>query len=227
MGKWFVSFSCVVEPSLLPPNDLEVGVDMGLTTFATFSDGVKIANPRFFKREKKALAKVQRARKKHATALVHERVVNKRRNFAHQTSKRVIDRYGVICAEKLAVDKMLTGASRKNRVLQKKGSKSVNIADAAWSQFLSYLAYKAESAGRRFVQVNSAYTTQTCSCCGARKLMLQEMRTYSCDACGLVLNRDLNAAKNILRVGLHSLGGVVPSLEAVVFSSAEWSHVAH
>ena len=211
-GKWFVSFSCVVEPSPLPPNPSEVGVDMGLTTFATFSDGAKIANPRFFQRERKALAKAQRARKKHATALVHERIENKRRNFAHQWSKRVVAKYGTICVEKLVVDKMLTGASRKNRDPQKKGAKSVNIADAAWSQFLSYLAYKAESAGRRFVQVNPAYTTQTCSCCGARKKMPQNVRTYRCPVCGLEMNRDLNAAKNILRAGLCSLGGAAPAL---------------
>ena len=211
-GKWFVSFSCVIEPSPLPPNPSEVGVDMGLNTFATFSDGAKIANPRFFKQEQKALKKAQRAHKKHATALVHERIENKRRNFAQQTSKRVIARYGTICAEKLVVDKMLVSASRKNRDPQKKGAKSVNIADAAWSQFLSYLAYKAASAGRRFVQVNPAYTTQTCSCCGARKKMPQNVRTYRCPTCGLKMNRDLNAAKNILRAGLCSLGGAVPAL---------------
>jgi len=206
-GKWFVSFSCVVEPTPLPFNELEVGVDMGLATFATFSDGIKIANPRFFKREQKALAKVQRARKKHATALVHERIENKRRNFAHQTSKRVITSYGTICAEKLAVNKMLTGASRKNRDSKDRGAKSVNIADAAWGSFLACIAYKAENAGRVFKQVNPAYTSQDCSACGARTPMPLSERTYQCEECGLVVDRDLNAAKNILRVGLYSLGG--------------------
>ena len=214
-GKWFVSFSCVVEPSPLPPNPSEVGVDMGLTTFATFSDGVKIANPRFFQHEKKALAKVQRAHKKHATELVHERIANKRRNFAQQWSKRVVAKYGTICAEDLSTDKMLVSASRKNRDSKDGGAKSVNIADAAWSQFLACLAYKAASAGRVFKQVNPAYATQTCSCCGARKKMPQNVRTYRCPACGLKMNRDVNAAKNILRTGLCSLGGsAVPALEA-------------
>ena len=196
-GKWFVSFSCEVEPTPLPPSELEVGVDMGLTTFATFSDGSTIPNPRFFKREQKALAKAQRAHKKHATALIHERIENKRKNFAHQWSKRVVDKYGTICAEDLNIKNMLVRGTFPHL--------SKSIADAAWGSFLACVSYKAENAGRVFKQVNPAYTSQDCSACGARTLMPLSERTYRCAECGLVLDRDLNAAKNILRVGLYSL----------------------
>jgi len=196
-GKWFVSFSCEVEPSPLLFNELEVGVDMGLTTFATFSDGAQIPNPRFFKREQKALARAQRSKRKKVVARVHERIANKRRNFAHQWSKRVVDKYGTICAEDLNIKNMLVRGAFPHL--------SKSIADAAWGSFLACIAYKAENAGRVFKQVNPVYTSQDCFVCGARTPMPLSTRTYRCGECGLVLDRDLNAAKNILRVGLYSL----------------------
>ena len=207
-GKWFVSFSCEVEPSSLPPSELEVGIDMGLTTFATFSDGGTIPNPRFFKREQKALARAQRSKRKKVSARVHERVVNKRKDFAHKEAKRVVDKYGFISAEALNIKNMLVRGSFPRL--------SKSIADAAWGSFLTYVSHKAENAGRTFVRVNPAYTTQDCSECGTRQVLKLSDRTYVCGACGLNINRDLNAARNILRVGLHSLNGdaLAPALEA-------------
>jgi putative transposase len=196
-GKWFVSFSCEVEPSPLPFSEFEVGVDMGLTTFATFSDGSTIQNPRFFKREQKALARAQRSKRKKVVARVHERVTNKRKDFAHKKAKRVVAKYGTICAEDLNIKNMLVRGSFPHL--------SKSIADAAWGSFLACVAYKAENAGRVFKQVNPAYTSQDCSACGARTPMPLSERTYRCAECGLGLDRDLNAAKNILRVGLYSL----------------------
>ena len=197
-GKWFVSFSCEVEPSLLSPSELEVGIDVGLTTFATFSDGSAIKNPRFFKREQKALARAQRSKRKKVVARMHERVTNKRKDFAHQWSNRVVAKYGTICAEDLNIKNMLVRGTFPHL--------SKSIADAAWGSFLACVAYKAENAGRVFKQVNPAYTSQDCSSCGARTPMPLSERTYQCAECGLVMDRDLNAAKNILRVGLYSLG---------------------
>ena len=196
-GKWFVSFSCEVEPSPLSPSELEVGIDVGLTTFATFSDGGTIQNPRFFKREQKALARAQRSKRKKVVARVHERVVNKRKNFAHQEAKRVADKYGFVSVEDLNIKNMVVRGSFPHL--------SKSIADAAWGSFLTCVSHKAESAGRAFVRVNPAYTTQDCSECGTRQVLKLSDRTYVCGACGLNINRDLNAARNILRVGLHSL----------------------
>jgi len=91
-----------------------------------------------------------------------------------------------------------------------------SIADVAWGDFISKLDYKAEEAGRRVIKVNPAYTSQMCSRCGCRKKMLLSERHYKCDSCGFELNRDLNASRNILRLGLESVGVRKNSIEAQV-----------
>ncbi len=211
-GKWFVAIVCeVAEPIPLPKTDAPVGIDVGLTTFATLSTGEQIANPRFFRHDEAALAKVQRrfgkeekgtlgrAKRHRPVARVHERIVWRRDDFAHQHSRRIINRFDTICVEDLSVNRML-----QNQCLAK------SISDAAWSQFADLLAYKAAWAGRRFVAVNPAYTSQDCSGCGQRQKMPLSQRTYTCPSCGLVLNRDLNASLNILGVGLHTLAAAQP-----------------
>ncbi|HEX3271931.1 MAG TPA: RNA-guided endonuclease TnpB family protein, partial [Ktedonobacterales bacterium] len=206
--KWYVCFSCeCAEPAPLPATGQQVGVDVGLKTFATFSSGQEIANPRFFRREEKALAKVQRAhsqlekgtperaKHRHAVARVHERIAWRRSDFTHQHSRRIANSYDLIAVEDLSVNLMV-----HNHCLAK------SIHDVAWSQFASLLAYKAAWAGRKYVAVNPAYTSQDCSQCGHRKTDLSLAdRTYTCPCCGLILDRDLNASLNILRVGQHSL----------------------
>jgi putative transposase len=207
-GKWYVCFSCECpEPSPLPEMGQLVGVDVGLKTFATLSDGQEIANPRFFRQEEQALAKAQRrlskeekgtparARRRKVVARVHERTRWRRGDFTHQHSRHIVNHFDVIAVEDLSVNRMV-----HNHCLAK------SIHDAAWSQFASLLAYKAAWAGRKFVAVNPAYTSQDCSQCGHRKtdLTLAD-RIYACSCCGVVLDRDLNASKNILRVGQHAL----------------------
>jgi putative transposase len=208
-GKWYVCFSCeCVEPALLPATGQQVGIDVGLKTFATLSTGQEIANPRFFRQEERALAKAQRrlskeekgtperAKRRRVAARVHERTRWRRSDFTHQRSRRIVNQFDVIAVEDLSVNRMV-----HNHCLAK------SIHDVAWSQFAALLAYKAAWAGRRYVAVNPAYTSQDCSQCGHRKtdLTLAD-RTYSCSCCGLVLDRDLNASRNILGVGLHTVG---------------------
>jgi putative transposase len=206
--KWYVTFSCeVAEPKKLKKSKEKVGIDVGLATFAALSNGDKIENPRFFREEENALAHAQRQhtklskgsaeRRDHrkAVARVHERIAWRRGNFAHQHSRKIVNRFGFIAVEDLAVNHML-----HNRCLSK------SISDAAWSQFDSLLAYKAEWAGRQHVKVNPAYTSQTCSQCGHRQKMPLSDRTYACPCCGLLIDRDLNAAKNILALGLQGAG---------------------
>jgi putative transposase len=207
--KWFVFLSCEIEPQPLPVSRLEVGIDLGLTTFATMSDGTKIQNPRFFKQEEKELAKAQRKLSKQTkgtlerrkvksiVAKVYERITNKRADFCHQESRKVANKYGIICMEDLNIKNMLIKG-----VFPKLG-KSIN--DASWGLFLNLICFKAESAGRIKVKINPAFTTQDCSGCGTRQVLKLSDRTYNCGACGLVIDRDLNASKNILTVGLHSL----------------------
>lgn len=206
-GKWFVTFSCEVEAQSLPRSQEEVGVDVGLSSFATLSTGEKVANPRFFRQEEKVLAKAQRllsketkgsperAQRRKVVARVYERIGNRRRDFSHQLSRKLVNRFGVIAVEDIRAGRMV-----HNHCLAK------GIMDAAWVDFLQQLAYKAACAGRQSVAVNPAYTTQDCSACGHRQIMPLSERTYVCPCCGLSLDRDHNASLNILAVGLHSLG---------------------
>ncbi len=206
-GKWYVSFSCeCAEPSPLPETGQRVGIDVGLLTFAALSTGEAIANPRFFRHEEQVLAKVQRrlskeekgtparARRRRVVARVYERIAWRRSDFAHQHSRGIANTFDVIAVEDLAVNRMV-----HHHCLAK------SIHDAAWSQFADLLSYKAAWAGRRYVAVNPAYTSQDCSQCGHRQALSLADRTYTCPCCGVVMDRDLNASLNILRLGQQSL----------------------
>jgi len=206
-GKWYVMFSCEWEPVPLPENSQAVGIDVGLHSFATLSTGEQIKNPKFFRQEEKALAKAQRKlsktergtpeRKKYrkVVARIHERIAWKRQDFIHQHSRKIVNRFGIIAVEDLNVNRMV-----HNHCLAK------SISDAAWSGFFQLLAQKAAWAARQFVAVNPAYTSQTCSSCGHRQKMPLSERVFKCPCCGLELDRDHNAAVNILGLGLQSLG---------------------
>ena len=218
-GKWYVSFSVECEPERLPKCQEQVGIDVGLNTFATLSDGTEIENPRFFRKEEKALAKVQRKhsklakgtpeRRKHrkAVARVHERVAWRPENFTHQQSRKIVNTFGVICVEDLSVNRML-----HNHCLAK------SIADASWSAFFAQLFAKAEEAGRIAVKVNPANTSQTCSRCGHRQKMPLDVRVFACPCCHVQCDRDLNATLNICGLGLQALG---LSVDAPAFTHRE------
>ena len=212
-GKWTITFSCECDRERLPQVPSQVGIDVGLKTFATLSTTEEIDNPRFFRKEQKALARVQRKqsklakgtleRRKHrkVVARVHERVKFKRHNFTHQQSRQIVDRFGVICVEDLNTNRMV-----HNHCLAK------SISDASWSAFFSQLHSKAEEAGRSYIAVNPAHTSQTCHACGHRQKMFLAERIFKCPCCHAHVDRDLNASLNILRLGLASLG--IQPLEA-------------
>ena len=205
-GKWWATIVCEQVPTQsLDPTEAAVGIDVGLEQFATLSSGEQIANPRFFRQDEKALAKAQRKlacaeqgtpeRKKarKVVARVHERIRFRRHDFAHQVARRLVDRFGRIAVENLTINGMV-----HNHCLAK------SIHDAAWSQFRQCLSYKAEEAGRELIAVNPAYTSQDCSGCGHRQRKALSQRVHECPCCGLVCNRDENAARNILRLGMQS-----------------------
>jgi len=206
-GKWSICFSCAcADPTPLPKTGQEVGIDVGLTTFATLSTAEQIANPHFFRTDEKALGKVQkrlskeekgtpeRKKRRKPVARVHERIGWRRSNFAHQHSRRLVNAHDLIAVEDLSIHRML-----HNHCLAK------SISDAAWNQFVQLLSYKAAWAGREYIAVNPASTSQDCSACGHRQKMPLSERTYTCPCCGLVIDRDLNASLNILGVGRHTL----------------------
>jgi putative transposase len=207
-GKWFACFSVEIEDTPLPPwkDGSMVGIDVGLESFATLSNGEKIANPRFFREEERELSRVQRKlskapkgtpeRKKALKVVerVHERIANRRNDFANQVSRQLVDRFGVIVFEDLDIKNML-----KNHCLAK------SISDAAWNILVKTTESKAAYAGSKVVLVDPRQTSQMCSRCGLIVKKDLSERIHSCPECGLSMDRDLNAAINILRLGMQSL----------------------
>lgn len=200
--KWFACLAYESEVQSLPESSESVGIDLGIEKFAALSDGSFVENPRFFHHDKKELSKADRkfsqtkrgkSRRKAKKVLmrIHERIRNRRHNFTHQTARAIINRYGCIAVEKLHVQAMA-----QNPFLSR------CIADASWSQFRTFLAYKAERAGRKLVEVNPAYTSQDCSGCGYRAKKTLKERWHHCPVCGLSLDRDTNSAFNILKTAL-------------------------
>ena len=192
-GKWYACFSVEVELQPFPATDGVVGIDVGLSAFATLSTGEQIANPRFFRTDKKALAKAQRQKKRQAAARIHERIKFRRNNFAHQLSHALVSLYSAIFFEKLNIKGMV-----KNHCL------ALSISDAAWNQTIQFTTYKAASAGRLCGQVDPRGTSQRCSVCGAIVVKDLSQRIHDC-SCGITLDRDHNAALNILALGLQSV----------------------
>jgi putative transposase len=183
-----------------------LGIDVGLESFATLSNGEKIANPRFFREEERELSRVQRKlskapkgtpeRKKALKVVerVHERIANRRNDFANQVSRQLVDRFGVIVFEDLDIKNML-----KNHCLAK------SISDAAWNILVKTTESKAAYAGSKVVLVDPRQTSQMCSRCGLIVKKDLSERVHRCSECGLSMDRDLNAAINILRLGMQSL----------------------
>lgn len=218
-GKWFACFSVETKEEMLEPTNKVIGIDVGVSTFATLSDGVEIDNPRFLKTDEKRLAIAQkrlskqakgtkeRYKKRKIVAKIHSRIKNRRSNFAHQVSSFLVKNYDVIFFESLNVKAMM-----KNHCLSKA------IGDAAWNQLINFSLYKAENAGRTVKLVNPRNTSQQCSQCGEIVKKDLSVRVHHCLKCGLVLDRDLNAAINIKTRGLASLGY---ALEAPAFMRGE------
>lgn len=209
-GKWFVCLSCETEPQHLAPTEHIVGVDVGLLSFATLSTGEQIDNPRFYRKDEADLKRVQKrkdaaekaqdwpenTKQKVILSKIHERIGNRRADFAHKRSRELVNTYQVIVFEELAPQEM---GKDKGRGMRK------SIMDVAWSQFISMTVGKAAEAGRTVILVDPRNTSKMCSQCGAIVPKPLSERTHTCPACGLVLDRDLNAAINILQRGLQTL----------------------
>ena len=211
--KWYACFSVDYQNNSLPKSERAVGIDVGLESFATLSTQEKIPNPRFFKADQKALAKAQRKlckqtkgtperkKTKKVIAHIHQRISNRRHNFIHQEARKIVNNFGVICVEKLAVKNMM---SNQTKFFGNKLNKS--IADVAWSQFANVLSHKAEDAGRQFIAIDPKGTSQRCSQCGTVVKKGLSVRWHDCPICNAHLHRDFNASLNILSLGLKTLG---------------------
>jgi putative transposase len=202
--KWYVSFN-LEDPSiqLLPETQNQIGIDLGITTFATTSNGDKIKSPvltkeyQKLKKLQKRLSKKQKGSKNRNKARLkvarqYEKITNIRRNFHHQVSRKLVNENQVIVLEDLKVSNMVKN-HKLSRAISKQG----------WYQFRMYLEYKCNWYGRELVIINQWYpSSKTCSSCGSiQPKMPLNIREWTCFDCGSVHDRDINAAKNILAVG--------------------------
>lgn len=200
-GHWYALVGWDMEVERESVERDAVGLDVGLSAFITTSSGDEVQPPKNYKRLQKKLRRKQRVlsrrkrgsngrkRARREVAKVHAKIRNRRRDFLHNVSRKVVDEYGLIAVEDLRINNMV-----KNRHL------AGSILDAGWGEFASMLAYKAESAGTSVVFVDPRNTSQLCSGCGQVVKKALSVRTHRCE-CGLVLDRDHNAAINILYRG--------------------------
>lgn len=223
---WMLILSCDEVPqNLLPDTGEQIGVDVGIASFATTSDGAHIENPRWARTVADQLATAQRrlaratrgsknrGRRRATVAARHRKIANSRRDFHHKTARTLVESYDVIAVEDLVIANMLrrakpvpdpevAGAFLPNGAAAKTGL-NLSISDAAWGQFLSILRAKAEDAGRIWIDVDPRHTSDGCENCGyAAKENRVTQAVFACRRCGHRAHADEHAARNILRAGL-------------------------
>ncbi len=214
-GNWYACFSVEYTPSPLPHSGEAIGIDVGLESFATLSDGTKIENPRFYKNAQKRLRRAQRKvarrinkrsnRRRKAVVLLqkaHAHIANQRNDFQHKLSTKLVQNFGMIAVEDLNIKGLSAGILAKA------------VHDVGWSSFISMLSYKAENAGRQLIKVDPRYTSQICPSCGVLEKKHISERVHRCD-CGLTLHRDHAAAFVILGRGLRLQASTILEEECV------------
>jgi len=198
-GKWYACFSCIVEAQSKDKPFEDVGIDVGLNSYAVLSNGAIVNNPRLYRKSEKRLVRLQRGmsrkergsrnwvKAKKGVARLHEKIGNRRSDFLHKVSRKIADAYETVYVEDLKIGNMV-----RNHCLAK------SISDAGWGRFIGMIAYKEEGTGGRLIRVNPRGTTQECSRCGERVKKTLSDRVHECPFCGLVMDRDHNSALNVL-----------------------------
>jgi putative transposase len=188
-GRWYMNLHCEVAETPTCGTG-EIGIDLGLKTFATLSNGEKIENPRALDRYAKRLATAQRAARRSRVRAIHAKIEATRRHNLHIQSTRLVRRF-----QKIVVGDV-------NAEAMKRSFAGKSVSDAAWSTFRAMLHYKAIRHGADYQEVNERYTSQACSECGSisgpKGRQGLEIRAWTCGDCGAVHDRDVNAARNIL-----------------------------
>lgn len=196
-GKWY--FNVVVEVDATTSEGISsVGIDLGCKDAVTTSDGEKLTG-RWYREIEPKLASAQRAKKKKRMAAIHAKAANRRKDALHKMSRKLVNANALIIVGNVSSTKMA------------KTSMAKSAYDAGWSMLKTMLEYKCDHAGIIFKVVNEAFTSQTCSCCGSlpperpKGIAGLGVREWICNDCGAIHDRDINAAKNILRIGLDTL----------------------
>lgn len=200
-GRWYLNVQVAI-PELcgpkLPGPTASLGIDLGMKEAATCSDGQVLAS-RWYRQEEKALGLAQRARKKERAKAIHARIANRRKDAMHKLSSKLVQQNAAIFVGDVSSAKMVRMGNGKSTL------------DAGWAMFKTMLEYKSREAGVVFGEVNENHTTQTCSCCGEIPRSSPKgraglgIRQWTCSSCGSIHDRDVNAARNIVRRGLASL----------------------
>jgi putative transposase len=198
-GRWYIN--CPVEIAEATETPVKrVGIDLGLKNLAVLSTGEKIETPGFYRQSEERLGKSQRARKTKQARAIHAKIANRRKDFLHKASANLAKEYGLI----------VIGNVSPSTLAQTNVAKSV--LDVGWSRFKDMLSWKLRlRSGGMLLEVSEHLTTQTCSECGALPPSRPQgiaglgIREWTCDDCGTVHDRDVNAARNILRLGLETL----------------------
>lgn len=200
-GRWYLNLALEIEEAAPRETKREVGLDLGLKALANMSDGGRIEHPRYLRTSLAALARAQRAGRKRLARAIHRKVANQRKHFLHVASTNIVRSYDLI-----AVGNVNAAKLAKTRMAK-------SVLDASWSTLRNQLHYKAIRHGAAYVEVDERYSSQVCHCCGALPLSRPKgiadlgVRSWTCDDCGVLHDRDTNAARNILRsarnVALH------------------------
>lgn len=205
-GRWYFCVAVSVKPEQRCGTG-SIGIDLGLKTTATPSEGEPLEAGCFYRDQEKKLAVAQRARKKQRVRAIHAKIRNRRHDALHQYSRKLVDNNALI----------VVGNVSSSGLAKTKQAKSV--LDAGWSTLRMLLSYKCEHAGGVFLEVDEQYTTQACSCCGAISCNSPKgraglgIREWTCE-CGVTHDRDINAARNILALGHERLAGGIPLQKA-------------
>jgi IS605 OrfB family transposase len=192
-GRWFLNVVFEVEEAPKKLGDKAVGIDLGLKTFAAFSTGEKVENPKILASYAIKLATAQRANKTRQASKIYSRIRSTRQDFHHKLSTRLAKEF----------DSIYVGNVNASKLAKTTMAKSVF--DAGWSAFRSMLAYKSIRNGATYLEVDEKFSTQTCAVCGCltgpKGLAGLNKREWVCGECGSVHDRDINSAKNILALG--------------------------
>lgn len=209
-GKYFVSLLCDAEAEIYEPNGKSIGIDIGIKDLAVCSDGERISNPKFLERSEKHLKHLQRQvsrktsgsnnrrRARLELSRFHERVANRRKDYTHKFTTRIVRENQMVCVEDLNVKGM-----ESNHHLAK------SVVSASFGEIVRQLEYKCKWHGREFVKVGRWFpSSKTCNTCGHKysELTLND-REWVCPNCGAVIDRDYNAALNIRDEGMRILSG--------------------